>query len=341
MDRERPADGGLTWLPLVSNDLEAAGRNVQYRGEASSISLMYTPARMELRHLRYFVAVAEERNFTRAAAKLGIQQPPLSSQIRQLEAEMGAPLFRRLTRGVELTESGVEMLDRARWILLCVDQAKVDVQRRARGEVGRINVGFAGATYFQPLIPRIVLAYRERYPDVILSPVQSSTMTLLADLHRGETDLAFVRPPLVNAKGIDAELLVEEPMLLVLPASHRLARNRSVALASLADETFVIPARSFGPNFYDAFIASCWRAGFSPKLGQEASQIAALVPMVGSGFGVSIVPRSVSVIRCDNVVYRPIRGAAPKAAISLAYRHDENSAAVRKFVALAKRHSRT
>lgn len=294
---------------------------------------------MELRHLRYFVAVAEERSFTRAAARLGIKQPPLSAQIRQLEHEMGTQLIRRLTRGLELTESGAVMLDRARWILLCVDQAAVDVQRQARGETGRINLGFAGATYFQPLIPRITLAFRKRYPDVVLSPRQSNTHTLLADLRRGEIDLAFVRPPLGDVKGIDATLLVEEPMLVVLPDTHRLARSRAITFASLVEETFVLPARALGPNLYDALIASCWRAGFSPKLGQEASQIAALVPMVGSGFGISVVPRSCSVIRCPNVVFRPIRGDAPKAAISLAYRQDQNSAAVRNFVALAKRQS--
>jgi len=301
---------------------------------------MYDRRPMELRHLRYFVAVAEERNFTRAAAKLGIKQPPLSHQIRQLEREVGVQLVRRLTRGVDLTEAGAVLLDRARWILLCVGQAKVDVERQARGETGRINLGYAGATYFQPMIPQIVLAYRKRYPDVVLSPQQRDTNALLTELRRGEIDLAFVRPPLGEVKGIDDTLLVEEPMVMALPASHRLARNRSVTFASLAEETFVLPSRSLGPNLYDALLASCWRAGFSPKLGQEASQIAALVPMVGSGFGISIVPRSVSVVRCKNVVFRPIRGEAPKAVISLAYRRDEHSAAVRNFIALAKRQRR-
>ncbi|MGH6983886.1 MAG: LysR family transcriptional regulator [Stellaceae bacterium] len=291
---------------------------------------------MELRHLRYFVAVAEERSFTRAAARLGIKQPPLSLQIRQLEHEMGAQLVHRLTRGIELTESGAVLLDRAKWILLCVNQARVDVQRQARGETGRINLWFTGATYFYPLIPRIVLAYRKRYPDVVLSSGQGDTLGLLADLQRGAIDLAFIRPPLGEVKGIDAALLVEEPMLIALPASHRFARNRSVTLASLAEETFVLPARALGPNLYDAFIADCWRAGFSPKREKEAAQIAALVPMVGAGFGISIVPRSLTVIRCDNVVYLPIRGHAPKAAICLAYRHEERSVTVRNFVTLAK-----
>src|SRR5690242_8001652 len=134
---------------------------------------------MELRHLRYFVAVAEELHFTRAAEKLGIKQPPLSQQIRQLEQEMGTSLFRRLTRGVELTESGAVLLDDARRILEQVERAKTGVQSRARGETGRVRVGFAGATYFQPLVPRIIRAYRERYPGVVVTPEQSNTPRLV------------------------------------------------------------------------------------------------------------------------------------------------------------------
>jgi DNA-binding transcriptional LysR family regulator len=125
---------------------------------------------MEPRHLRYFVAVAEELHFTRAAERLGIKQPPLSLQIRQLETELGTRLFRRLTRGIEITESGAQLLDDARRILDPIERANAGVQSRARGETGRLHVGFAGATYFQPRVPAIVRAYRERYPGVLLSP---------------------------------------------------------------------------------------------------------------------------------------------------------------------------
>ena len=154
---------------------------------------IYGIAHMDLRHLRYFVAVAEERHFTRAAERLGIKQPPLSLQIKQLEQELGTPLFRRLTRGVELTEPGTLLLDEARQILEQVERTKANVRNRSRGETGHIRVGFAGVTYFQPRVPRLVLAYRRRYPGVVLSPVQSNTPHLVEALRNGSVDVEIGR----------------------------------------------------------------------------------------------------------------------------------------------------
>jgi DNA-binding transcriptional LysR family regulator len=296
---------------------------------------------MELRHLRYFVAVAEELHFTRAAERLGIKQPPLSLQIRQLEHEMGAPLFHRLTRGVELTEAGALLLVEARQILDHVQRAKASVQSRARGETGRIHLGFAGATYFQPLVPTVIRAYREHYPRVVLSPEQSNTPQLVAGLRSGEIDIAFVRPPISDAEGLAIEPLVEEPMLIVLPASHPQAGNCSMPLEALARESLILFPRAIGPGLYDAVIASCQRAGFSPKLGQEAPQISSIVHMVAAGFGVSIVPQSIKQIHAEGVVYMSIEGDVPHTPISLAYRSDDHGTVVRNFVALARRIART
>lgn len=157
---------------------------------------------MDLRHLRYFVAVAEELHFTRAAARLGIGQPPLSMQIKQIEAEIGAPLFRRLSRGVELTAAGQSFLVDARDILSGVQRAIANAESMARGRSGRIRVGFAGATYLPPVVPAAILHYRGLYPDVVLLPEQSNTPTLVAGLREGRTDVAFVRPPL-PPEGVD------------------------------------------------------------------------------------------------------------------------------------------
>jgi DNA-binding transcriptional LysR family regulator len=291
---------------------------------------------MELRHLRYFVAVAEERHFTRAAERLGIRQPPLSLQIRRLEREIGAPLFRRLTRGAELTESGALLFEDARRILDQVDRAVAEVQSRARGETGRIRVGFAGATYFQPIVPGIVRAFRERYPGVVLSPEQSNTPRLVDQLHGGDIDVAFVRPPVGEANGLGIQLLIEEPMLLVLPAGHALTGATAVPLAALSEETFILFPRQIGPGLHDSIIAACRRAGFTPRLGQEAPQMPAMVPMVAAGFGVSVVPQSIRQIHSDGAVYLEIEGEAPRAAISLAFRRDEHSIAVRNFIAAAR-----
>ena len=295
---------------------------------------------MELRHLRYFIAVAEELHFTRAAERLGIKQPPLSLQICQLEHELGAPLFHRLTRGVELTDTGAFLLIEARQILDQVERTKAEVQSRARGETGRIHLGFAGATYFQPLVPAVIRAYRERYPSVVLSPEQSNTPQLVAGLRSGEIDIAFVRPPVSDDEGLAVEFLVEEPMLIVVPASHPHAGHHAMPLEALARETLILFPRSIGPGLYDAVIASCQRAGFSPKLGQEAPQISSIVHMVAAGFGVSIVPQSIKQIRAEGVAYLPIEGDAPYAPIGLAYRSDDHAVIVRNFVALARRTAR-
>ena len=296
---------------------------------------------MELRHLRYFVAVAEELNFTRAAKRLGINQPPLSLQIQQLEKELGTPLFYRRTRGVELTNPGKLLLEEARVILKQVEQAKTDVKRRARGETGRINIGSAGATYFHPLIPAIIREYRTDYPDVVLFPQASNTSLLIAQLHAGCLDIAIVRPPLGDSEGVALDVLVDEPAVMVVPTGHPLSRSASAPLRAFAKETFVLFPREHNPAVYDLLIAACQSAGFSPILGQQAPQIVSTIPLVAAGLGVAMVPRSMRRILPDAVVYLPIDGAAPRALIALAHRHGDRSPAVQNFAAVARRMARS
>ncbi len=296
---------------------------------------------MELRHLRYFVAVAEELHFTRAAERLGIKQPPLSLQIRQLEQEIGTPLFRRLKRGVELTQTGMLLLDDARLLLDQVERTRTSMQGHARGAAGRIHLGFAGVTYIHRLVIGIIRAYRERNPGVVLSPEQSNTARLVTGLRNREIDVAFVRPPIIDAEGLSIEPLVDEPMTIVLPELHRHAGDHSLPLAALASDTMILFPRAIGPGLHDAIIASCHRAGFSPKLGQEASQTVSIVYMVAAGFGVSIVPQSLEQLRAEGVAYLRIEGEAPRALVSLAYRRGDHSTVVRNFVALARRVARS
>ena len=292
---------------------------------------------MELRHLRYFVAVAEALNFTRAAERLGISQPPLSLQIRQLEKELGTPLFHRRSRSVELTDAGKLLLEEARIILRQVETAKSGVRRRARGETGRLVVGSAGATYFHPLIPAIFREYGMRYPDIVLAPRASNTALLVARLRAGRVDIALIRPPIDDAEGLTMEPLVDEDTVAILPNGHRLTKLASVPLAALAKETFIMYPRALNPGNYDAIIAACRRAGFNPKLGQEAPQIVSVIPLVAAGFGVSVVPRSTARILSDEVCYRPIKGDAPRAKICLAHCRHGSSRAIQNFVALARR----
>jgi DNA-binding transcriptional LysR family regulator len=292
---------------------------------------------MELRHLRYFVAVAEELNFTRAAERLGISQPPLSLQIRQLEKELGTPLFYRRTRSVELTDAGKVLLEEARIILSQVETAKSGVRRRARGETGRLVVGSAGATYFHPLIPAIIREYGMRYPDIVIAPHASNTSLLVARLRTGQVDIALIRPPIDDAKGLTIEPLVDEDTVAILPNGHRLSGLTSVPLAALAKEIFVLYPRALNPGNYDSIIAACRRAGFNPTLGQEAPQIVSVIPLVAAGLGVSVVPRSTARILSDEVCYLPIEGDVPRAEICLGYCRLGSSRAVQNFVAVARR----
>ena len=295
---------------------------------------------MELRHLRYFVAVAEELNFTRAAKRLGINQPPLSMQIRQLENEMGTPLFVRHGRGVELTNAGKLMLEDARIILKQLEQAKIGVRRRARGETGRLNVGSSGGTYFHPLVPKIIREYRMHYPDVVLFPQASNTPLLIAQLRAEKIDIAFIRTPIGESEGLALELLADEPTVIAVPVGHPLSRSTSVPLRAIAKETIILQhPRELNPENYDSIISAFKSAGFSPKLGQEAPQIVSVIPMVAAGLGVSIVPRSMSGILTDAVVYLSIDGNAPRASLELAYRQHDHSPAVQNFVTVARRHS--
>jgi DNA-binding transcriptional LysR family regulator len=291
---------------------------------------------MELRHLRYFVAVAEALNFTRAAAQLGINQPPLSAQIRQLETELGTQLFRRRARGVELTDAGKLLLEEARVILKQVEKATTGVRRRGRGETGRLILGSSGGVYFHPLIPSIIREYGKRYPDIVLNSLASNTALLVARLRAGQFDAAFIRPPIDDTEGLSVEPLVDEPAVMVLPVGHPLCRSKSAPLSALAQETFVMIGRELNPAYYDAVIMACLAAGFRPRLGPPAPQLLPIIPMVAAGLGVSIVPQSVAGILPGAVVYLPIKGNAPRAMIGLAYQRGDRSAAVRNFIAAAR-----
>jgi DNA-binding transcriptional LysR family regulator len=292
---------------------------------------------MELRHLRYFVAVAEEKSFTQAAKRLGIKQPPLSLQIRKLEKEMGTQLFYRGTRSVELTSTGRLLLEEARAILHHVEQAKTDVRRRARGETGRVNVGFGVGTQFHPLVPAIIREYGAHYPEVLMCPQANGSVLLNARLRAGTINVAFIYLPTNHGDGLVTEIIAEEPFVAVLPIGHSLSRSASLHLSALADEKLVMFSRELNPASHDAIVAAIERTGFTPKLGQTASLNIATLPMVAAGLGWSVVPQSFDRILSDDVAYLRIDDDMPSATIAVAHRRNERSAAVQNFVACARR----
>nr|WP_298721680.1 LysR family transcriptional regulator [uncultured Steroidobacter sp.] len=296
---------------------------------------------MELRHLRYFVAVAEEKHMTRAAERLGIQQPPLSMQIRALEQELDAQLFRRQPRGVELTDAGAAFLDRARAILDQVDRAVATTRRTARGEEGRVVVGFTSSAPFHPFVPRVLRAFREAAPLVSLVLEESGSSELVQGLHNEQIDAAFIRSPVADVVGLTVRPLLEEKMLVALPTGHIFARRSSFSrsvllpLSELAKETFVLYKRPGGPGLYDTIIAACKSAGFSPRVGQEAPRIISTLNLVASGIGVSIVPASLQRLQMDGIVYRKLEDMPQLTApLILACRRGENAAAVQRFLDL-------
>ena len=290
---------------------------------------------MELRHLRYFVCVAQELNFTRAAQRLGIQQPPLSQQIQHLEAEVGARLFQRVPRGVELTEAGMYFLKEAQDILLRIRLATEQVQRVASGYRGRLRVGMINSAPFHPFVPRLIREYGQRYPDVALTLEENTTPALAKAIEDGTIDVAFVRPLLGESEQLDIETLFDETMVIALPEGHPLTQRRSLPLAALANEGFVLFPRDVGSGLYDEILAACRRAGFSPRINHEIRQVTSIANLVAADLGVSVVPASMQQVLTTGVVYRPIKGDAPSARMSLARRRGELSATVDHFITLA------
>jgi DNA-binding transcriptional LysR family regulator len=296
---------------------------------------------MELRHLRYFIAVAEEKHITRAAQRLGIQQPPLSLQIRALEQELDVQLFRRKPRGVELTDAGAEFLDRARAILDQVERATATTRRTARGEQGRVVVGFTSSAPFHPFVPRVIRAYREMSPLVSLVLEESGSSELVQALHNEEIDAAFIRSPVADVVGLTVRPLLEERMVVAMPSGHPLGKGANKApplpLSAFAKETFILYKRPGGPGLYDTIITACRSAGFSPRVGQEAPRIISTLNLVAAGLGVSVVPESLRRLQMDGVVYRRLTDNSELSApLILACRRGENAAAVQRFIDLVQ-----
>lgn len=273
---------------------------------------------MELRHIRYFLAVADEGNFTRAAAKLGIGQPPLSQQIRDLETEIGAQLFHRVPHGAELTEAGAAFMTEAKVAITAAEKAKLAAQRATRGETGRLALGFTASSAFNPVVSGTIRAFRGQWPEVSLALTEMNTNGLMEKLMREEIDAAFIRPGLEDPKDVRLKRLADEPMLVALPAHHPLTRYGEVPLSALAGEPFILFPRTVGLSLYDDIVRACRDAGFELIVTQEAPQIPSVVNLVAADLGVSIVPSSIAQLALDGVTYRPIDGPPLVARLGLA-----------------------
>ncbi|MBG5278955.1 LysR family transcriptional regulator [Pseudomonas aeruginosa] len=293
---------------------------------------------MELRHLRYFIAVAEELHFGRAAERLGISQPPLSQQIQALEEEIGARLFERTNRRVELTDAGRLFLDESRQVLAQVDKAVLLARRAHLGELGELKIGFTSSAPFTSTIPSSIHAFRKAYPDVHLDLQEMSSRQVLKALLEESLQVGVIRP-LALPDAVHWVELFREPLVAVLRADHPLAAGSEdgLAIAALAEEPFVFFPRSYGTGLYDQVIALTRQAGFSPRIAQEASEAMTIIGLVSAGLGVSILPASFRRTRVDSVVYRTLSDPEATTAVWLVRRQNEGSPLALSFIDLVTR----
>lgn len=287
---------------------------------------------MELRHLRYFIAVAEERNFGRAARKLRIAQPPLSRQIQAFERELGFALFDRSRRQVELTTGGQALLSHARRVLEILDLAVRDARRASNGEIGRIAIGYPSSLAYSGLT-ELMRAFHDRYPSVAVTLRELPPQPQLDALRDGTLDVGFVRA-IEDDPRIVCEQVRREPLVVALPSNHPLATRERLALSTLAREPFIAFPRARGPGFFDQIMRLCHDAGFTPRIVQEAPQLD-IVSLVAAGFGVAIVPASVREVRREGLVFRSIVGK-PTTDLFVASRANDPSPVVRDFLSLVR-----
>ena len=293
---------------------------------------------MELRHLRYFIAVAEELHFGRAAQLLGISQPPLSQQIQALEQELGARLFDRTNRRVELSEAGRLFLEEARLVLAQVDKA-ADVARRAQlGELGELKIGFTSSAPFNSSIPQAIFAFRQAFPAVHLNLQEMSSTEVAESLVDESIQVGLMRPlPLPDSLSVVE--LMREPLVAVLNAGHPLVEGseRGLHLAQLAQEPFVFFPRTYGSGLYAQLLNLARDAGFSPHFAQEAGEAMTIIGLVAAGLGVSVLPASYQRIRIDGVVYRTLLDPEAVTAVWLVQRKGAQTPMAKAFVELLTR----
>lgn len=288
---------------------------------------------LDIRQLRYFVAVAEELHFGRAAARLHIAQPALSRQIQQMEAHLGTMLFLRTQRLVEITDAGRLLLERARAILTELEQAELDTRRTGRGELGRLVIGFLHSVTYG-FLPRTLRRFHDRFPEAVLELKEMTIADQIAGLPRDIIDIGISRPAKYDAD-ISVMPIFEEQFLLAVPAFNPLASVRSTPLARLSEEAFVLFPHASSPLFNSSIIAMCDRAGFTPKVSQMATQVHTVVGLVSAGMGIAIVPASARNMQISGVAFLHIEDSPPPVKVVLAWKTSRETVLMRSFKSIA------
>lgn len=290
---------------------------------------------MELRHLRYFLAVAEEGNFTRAATRLGMSQPPLSQQMRDLEQEIGVPLFERLAQGVALTEAGRVFLLEARSMIERAERAKALARRAGEGATGLLRIGITATATFNPVPATMIRSFRRDHPDVAITMEESRSIRLVERLLTNELDVVFVRPSPAFPASIDLSIIDREPLIVALCDDHAMADLRDLTLGDLAEEAFIVLNKSVCASFHDAAIQAARTAGFDLVIGHQAVRLTSIIDMVASNLGVALVPQSLARVAATGVRFREFAANTPSVPLALAVRSDNASVVVRNFLNVA------
>jgi DNA-binding transcriptional LysR family regulator len=292
---------------------------------------------MELRHLRYFRAVAEHNSFTRASRELHVSQSGISGQVRDLEQEIGVALLRRNQRDVSLTAEGALFLREAREILAQADRAVEIVTRAAQGQLGRLTIGLCGPAT-APFLPRLIREFRKRQPGVTLALKDIDPARQPAALAAGEIDLGFSRsvPPKFQ-RALASQLLFTEPLVAVLPRGHALAAEGALRLAQLAQEHFVLYSRAAAPELFDAIVALCRKAKFAPHITDTPGVWQSVLTLIEAGEGVAIVPSCVQQLRATGISFHPLRDRGCHSDVVLAWRRDEPNPIREGFLDLIRR----
>ena len=288
---------------------------------------------MDLRHLRYFITLAQELNFTRAAQRLNVSQPPLSQQIKALEGELGTMLFLRTSRRVELTAAGHVFLAHASAILERVEQACAQARAVGGGHVGHLDIGSSSSLLLGPL-PQLIAGYRRAFSGVNIALHEMTPAAQLTALRDRRLDISFSRTPVLD-QHLSAELAWEDPVVAALPRAHRLVARRKLALKDLANEEFVL-LRLDSSSFAVYLNQCCVDAGFLPRASQYVVESQAMPSLVAAGLGVALVPASLARVHRQGVEYRTLAGAAPRADVYALSRRDDPSATVRGFLEKAR-----
>lgn len=292
---------------------------------------------MELRHLRYFVAVAENGGFGRTARLLHVAQSAISEQVRDLEAELGVTLFNRGNRQVRLTWHGEQFLEDARAVLSSADKAIANVHRSVRGEVGTLTIGFfvgGTGTFF----PAMIREFRRRFPDVHVSLVELAPAMQYRALQTGSIDVGFTRPVAsLPITVVRSEHFQTEALYAVLPIHHRLASKRKIVISELSDDLFVLNDRKYSPAVFDKVITLCAEAGFSPKIGATASVSSGVIALVEAGEGVAILPLGSRILSSGEVVFVQMADAAASVELVIAWSPLHDNPVLQTFLEMARR----